>query len=96
MERFINKIGYILKENGIKNVFCRGSAFQRDKIIQRFDNSDIRIIMLSSENAASGTNLTKKHQKLYLLILFMELQIILKYRKSSYRTYSQNWSKRKY
>ena len=56
----LRKIGTILDDYGIKNVFCRGNVWQRDKAIRTF-NSDpaMRIIMLSSESAASGTNLTK-------------------------------------
>ncbi len=62
----LKKVGKILTEYGIENVFCRGSVYQRDKVIRQFDNSDIRVIMLSSENAASGTNLTKASEIIFL------------------------------
>ncbi len=59
----LTKIGVVLKEHGIKNVFCKGSVFQRDKAIREFNEDDkIKVIMLSSEKAASGTNLTKASQ----------------------------------
>jgi SNF2 family DNA or RNA helicase len=59
----LRKIGKILSDNGVKNVFCRGNVFQRDKAIREFNaNDDIKVIMLSSESAASGTNLTKASQ----------------------------------
>lgn len=59
----LRKIGVILDNYGIKNVFCRGNVWQRDKAIRLF-NSDpkMRVIMLSSESAASGTNLTKANK----------------------------------
>jgi len=59
----LRKIGRILAENGIKNVFCKGNCYQRDKAIREFNKDDsIKVIMLSSEQAASGTNLTKASQ----------------------------------
>ena len=52
-------IGDVLNTYGIKNVFCRGNVWVRDKAIRDFTNiDDIDVIMLSSESAASGTNLT--------------------------------------
>ena len=59
----LNKVGKTLKQYGIKNVFCKGNVFQRDKAIREFNMDDkIKVIMLSSESAASGTNLTKATQ----------------------------------
>ena len=59
----LRKVGKTLTENGIKNVFCRGNVYQRDKTIREFNSdSTIKIIMLSSESVASGTNLTKANQ----------------------------------
>lgn len=56
----LRKIGEVLDEYNIKNVFCRGNVWQRDKAIREFNShDDIKVIMLSSESAASGTNLTK-------------------------------------
>lgn len=63
----LRKVGKILTENNIKNVFCRGSTYQKDKAIREFnDNNNIKVIMLSSESAASGTNLTKATQVILL------------------------------
>ena len=59
----LTKIGVVLKEHGIKNIFCKGNAFQKDKAVRKFNNDDsIKVIMLSSDSAASGTNLTKATQ----------------------------------
>lgn len=55
----LKNIGDTLDTYGIKNVFCRGNVWMRDKAIREFSNNkDIQVIMLSSESAASGTNLT--------------------------------------
>jgi SNF2 family DNA or RNA helicase len=55
----LRKVGDVLDTYGIKNVFCRGNVWMRDKAIREFTNrEDMRVIMLSSDSAASGTNLT--------------------------------------
>jgi len=55
----LKKVGDVLDTYGIKNVFCRGNVWTRDKAIRDFTSKeDIQIIMLSSESAAAGTNLT--------------------------------------
>lgn len=59
----LKKVGEVLNQYGIKNVFCKGSVFQRDKAVREFNTDDkIKVIMLSSQSAASGTNLTKAKQ----------------------------------
>lgn len=59
----LRKVSDILTMYGIKNVFCKGHCYQRNKAIQRFSNdSKVKAIMLSSSNAASGANLTKATQ----------------------------------
>ena len=56
----LKKVGDVFNDYGITNVFCKGNIWQRDKAIREFnDNKNIKVIMLSSESAASGTNLTK-------------------------------------
>ncbi len=61
------KVGKTLNENGVKNVFCKGNVWQRDKAIRDFNSQDtIKVIMLSSESAASGTNLTKASEVILL------------------------------
>jgi SNF2 family DNA or RNA helicase len=63
----LHKVGAILSDHGIKNTFCRGNVWQRDKAIRTFNTEkDVRVIMLSSESAASGTNLTKAKQVILL------------------------------
>lgn len=63
----LRRIGRILKENNIPNVFCRGNCYQRDKAIREFNEDDkIRVIMLSSDSTAAGTNLTKASQVIFI------------------------------
>jgi len=39
---------------------CKGNVFQRNKAIRQFYNSDtVRVIIISTANAAAGTNLTE-------------------------------------
>lgn len=66
-DELLKRIGDVLNSHGIKNVFCRGNVWQRDKILRTFNEDDsIRIIMLSSESAASGTNLTKASKVIFI------------------------------
>ena len=67
-------IGTILKNNDISNVFCKGNVHQRNAAITAFRKDskkkskiNARVIMLSTEHAASGTNLTDASH-----IIFME------------------------
>lgn len=61
----LHKVGDTLKENHINNVYVRGNVWQRNKAIGTFKESEdedpksSRVIMLSLEKAASGTNLTE-------------------------------------
>lgn len=67
-DSLLTKVGVVLKEYGIRNVFCRGSVWARDKAIREFsdDDLDTQVIMLSSQSAASGTNLTKASKVILL------------------------------
>ena len=63
----LQKIGNILSEYGIKNVYCKGNVYQRDKAIREFNmNDNIKVIMLSSDSAASGINLTKAKRVVFV------------------------------
>lgn len=63
----LRRVGTVLSENGIKNVFCRGNCYQKDKSVREFnDSDDIKVIMLSSDSAAAGTNLTKASQIVFI------------------------------
>jgi SNF2 family DNA or RNA helicase len=63
----LKKVGDVLDDYGISNVFCKGNIWQRDKAIRTFNSDDkIKVIMLSSDSAASGSNLTKASQVVLL------------------------------
>ena len=71
-DRLLSMIGTVLKNNEIDNVFCKGNVHQRNSAIMSFrkeakKKNKTRIIMLSTEHAASGTNLTEATH-----IIFME------------------------
>lgn len=59
-EQLLRTVGDVLTDHGIRNVFCRGNVWTRDKAIREFKTDPkIKVIMLSSESAASGANLTE-------------------------------------
>lgn len=59
-DSLLKRVADILSEYGISNVSCKGNVWSRDRAIRDFSNdSNIRVIMLSSESVASGVNLTK-------------------------------------
>ena len=63
----LRKVGRVLQLNNIPNVFCRGNCYQRDKAIREFNDDDkIKVIMLSSDSSAAGTNLTKASQVIFI------------------------------
>jgi SNF2 family DNA or RNA helicase len=63
----LKRVGDVLNEYGINNVFCKGNVWQRDKAVREFNTDDkIKVIMLSSESSASGTNLTKAEMVILL------------------------------
>jgi len=59
--RMLVRVGETLQEEGVSNVFCKGNIWIRNRAISSFkkQNMNVRVIMLSLENAASGTNLTE-------------------------------------
>lgn len=71
-DRLLSMIGTILQNNDIQNLFCKGNVHQRNNTISRFRDKKgkDRVMMLSTENAASGSNLTEATH-----IIFMEPHI---------------------
>jgi SNF2 family DNA or RNA helicase len=66
-DNLLKKVGEVLNDYGISNVFCKGNIWQRDKAIRTFNSDEnIKVIMLSSDSAASGSNLTKASQVILL------------------------------
>lgn len=66
-DNMLSLIGTSLMENGIENTFIKGNVYSRNNAISKFKHgidsqgrkSNSQVIMLSLENAASGTNLTE-------------------------------------
>jgi hypothetical protein len=59
----LTKIGNILKQENIDVLYCSGTVYQRKRTITKFQNdTKSNIICLSSENCASGINLTSANK----------------------------------
>ncbi|PRP81645.1 putative superfamily II helicase [Planoprotostelium fungivorum] len=59
-DEMLHQVGSTLTCEGVGNVYVKGSVFARNNAISTFKNDDnVRAIMLSLENAASGMNLTE-------------------------------------
>ena len=68
-DELLHKVGDILSNNKFKIVYCQGSVYQRKRAIDAFKKDpDIKIIMLSSRNAASGINLTVANKIIFHII----------------------------
>ena len=62
-DNMLTKIGNILKQEKIDVLYCSGTVYQRKRVINKFQNdSKSNIICLSSENCASGINLTSANK----------------------------------
>lgn len=69
-DRMLTLIGKTLDEYGIKNVFCKGQVHHVNKRIDMFKrDASYRVIMLSSEKANSGSNLTEASQIILVDVL---------------------------
>jgi SNF2 family DNA or RNA helicase len=71
----LKNVGDTLDTYNIKNVFCRGNVWTRDKAIRTFTSDHtIKAIMLSSGSAAAGTNLTAASTVILLDPVYKESQ----------------------
>lgn len=58
----------IMKEENVNYVTCRGNIFSKQKALKKFKHdSEVSVITLSSEHAASGANLTEAS-----IVIFLE------------------------
>ena len=66
----LKEVGKVLETNGIKNLYCQGNVYQKDKVLRLFnckdENNEFKIIMLSSETSASGSNLSNAEEVIFL------------------------------
>ena len=81
-EEILNKVGDYLQKYNINILYCKGTVYQKNKSIKLFSESNKHnIILLCSRNAASGINLTKANN-----IVFVEPV----YGSNEYRTNIEN------
>ena len=72
-ENMLNLIGKTLNEFEIKNVYAKGNVHVLNKNIDSFKrDKSIRVIMLSSENSNSGSNLTEASHIIMVDVLNMD------------------------
>ena len=58
--KMLDLVSMVLTESNIKHVFCRGNVHVMSKSINRFKTDpSYKVILLSSENCSSGSNLTE-------------------------------------
>jgi SNF2 family DNA or RNA helicase len=73
----LHRTGEVLNAHGIKNVFCKGNVWTRDKAIRAFTfQEDVKVIMLSSESAAAGTNLTAAENVILLDAIYKDDTVV--------------------
>ena len=66
-DEILNKVGNYLQKYNINILYCKGTVYQKNKSIKLFqENDDYNIILLSSRNAASGINLTKANNIIFI------------------------------
>lgn len=66
----LKEVGKVLDANGIKNLYCQGHVYQKDRVLRLFnsrdENNEYKIIMLSSESTVSGSNLNNAEEVIFL------------------------------
>lgn len=68
------KVGKLLKAENIQPLFCTGTVYMRKRSIKAFqEDPKSRIICLSSENCASGINLTAANKIIFIEPVYGEL-----------------------
>lgn len=81
-DELLHKVGEYISEHDINVLYCKGSVYQKKKSIQLFsENNDYNVILLSSQNAASGINLTKANKIIFIETIIGDYQ---------YRTNTEN------
>lgn len=71
--KMLKLIAKALLEFKINSIFCDGSAYRISKQIDKFKNSpDINVILLSSDKANSGCNLTEANYIFFIDVLNMD------------------------
>jgi hypothetical protein len=81
-DELLHKVGEYISKYNINVLYCKGSVYQKKKSIVTFsEKDDHNIILLSSQNAASGINLTKANKIVFIETIIGDYQ---------YRTNTEN------
>jgi SNF2 family DNA or RNA helicase len=76
-EKMLRMIGVTLEEFKIKFVYCSGNNYVLNRNINKFKKDEsYRVIMLSSESANSGANLTEANYIVFIDVLFDNIEKI--------------------
>ena len=74
-DKMLRMIGITLEEYAIKFVYCCGNNYVLNKNINKFKKDDsIRVILLSSESANSGSNLTEANYIVMIDVLYDNIE----------------------
>lgn len=65
-DSLLHHVGLTLVKNNISLVYCTGTIYQRRNAISDFCKKSTQVIMLSSQNAASGINLTQANKVIFI------------------------------
>lgn len=70
-EYLLKEVGKVLETNGIRNLYCQGNVYQKDKVLRLFNTSpdsleSVKVIMLSSDSTVSGSNLNNAEEVIFL------------------------------
>lgn len=66
-DELLHKVGNIIEKYNIKPLYCTGTVYQKKRVIDKFSNdNEYNLIMLSSNNCASGLNLTIANKIIFL------------------------------
>ena len=76
-DKMLKLIGKTLQEFNIKFVYCQGNNYVVNKNINKFKtDSEIRVIMLSSERSNSGSNLTEANYIIFIDVLYQDKSFV--------------------
>lgn len=66
-DSILTKVGNILQKQNLSVMYCSGTVYQRKNAIKNFqEKEDCNIICLSSDNCASGINLTSANKIIFI------------------------------
>lgn len=79
----LNEVGKILTKNGINNLYCKGNVYRKSKVLKIFNSTlenntnddDVRVILLSSETSASGSNMSNAEEVIILDPVYGDKQV---------------------